>query len=129
MVGIPVTRYKTIAFVLSAVFCGTVGAIYASWVAYISPGDAFSILLTLEVPVMTLLGGTGTLIGPVLGSAAFLLTEEAVWSRFLDYHQAILGGIIVLLLFFLPGGLLGIRYRAAALALRAKVRLTPTPDS
>ena len=113
MVGIDVTRYKIYAFVLSAVFCGAVGAAYASWVAYISPGDSFSILLTLKVPVMVLLGGPGTVFGPVLGSAAFVLMEETIWAKFLDYHQAILGLVIVLLIFFLPGGLLRLLSRKA----------------
>ena len=107
MVGVDVTRYKTIAFTLSALFCGTVGAISASWVSYIAPGDAFSILLTLRVPVMVLLGGAGTLLGPVIGAGSFVILEQAVWSRFLDYNQAALGIVIVLLIFFLPGGLLG----------------------
>lgn len=106
MVGVDVTRYKTAAFTLSAVFCGATGAAYASWVAYISPTDSFSILLTLKVPVMVLLGGPGTVFGPVIGSAVFVLMEETIWARFLDYHQAILGVVIVLLIFFLPGGLL-----------------------
>lgn len=107
MVGIDVRRYKTAGFTLSALFCGTVGAISASWVAYISPGDAFSILVTLKVPVMVLLGGPGTLLGPVIGAASFTIIEQTVWSRFLDYNQAALGIVIVLLIFFLPGGLLG----------------------
>lgn len=111
MVGIAVNRYKTAAYTLSAVYCGTVGAIYASWVSYIAPTDAFSILVTLKVPVMTMLGGVGTIYGPIVGSAAFVLMEETIWARFLDYHQAILGVIIVLLIFFLPGGLLKIDYR------------------
>ena len=107
MVGVDVTRCKTAAFSLSALWCGTVGAISASWVAYISPGDAFSILLTLKVPVMVLLGGPGTLLGPVIGAASFTLIEQTVWSRFLDYNQAALGIVVVLLIFFLPGGLIG----------------------
>ncbi len=111
MVGINVDACKIAAFTLSAVFCGTVGAAYASWVAYIAPVDAFSILLTVKVPVMALLGGAGTVLGPVVGAAAFVLLEETVWARFLDWHQAILGVIIVLLIFFLPGGLLKLAYR------------------
>lgn len=107
MVGVDVTRYKTAGFTLSALFCGTVGAISASWVAYIAPTDAFSILLTLKVPVMVLLGGPGTVLGPVIGAASFVVIEQTVWSRFLDYNQAALGIVIVLLIFFLPGGLLG----------------------
>ena len=114
MVGVDVTRYKTAAFALSAVFCGAVGAAYASWVAYISPTDSFSILLTLKVPVMVLLGGPGTVFGPVIGSAVFVLMEETIWAKFLDYHQAILGVVIVLLIFFLPGGLLKLLSRRGA---------------
>lgn len=114
MVGVDVTRYKTAAFALSAVFCGAVGAAYASWVAYISPTDSFSILLTLKVPVMVLLGGPGTVFGPVIGSAVFVLMEETIWAKFLDFHQAILGVVIVLLIFFLPGGLLKLLSRRGA---------------
>jgi branched-chain amino acid transport system permease protein len=114
MVGVNVTRYKTAGFTLSALFCGTVGAISASWVSYIAPTDAFSILLTLKVPVMVLLGGPGTVLGPVIGASSFVLIEQTVWSRFLDYNQAALGIVIVLLIFFLPGGLLGrLRQRRA----------------
>jgi len=111
MVGISVNRYKTIAYTLSAVYCGSVGAIYASWVSYIAPSDAFGILLTLKVPVMTMLGGAGTIYGPIVGSALFVLMEETIWAKFLDYHQAILGIVIVLLIFFLPGGLLKLDYK------------------
>ena len=111
MVGVSVNRYKTIAYTLSAVYCGSVGAIYASWVSYIAPTDAFGILLTLKVPVMTMLGGVGTVYGPIIGSALFVLMEETIWAQFLDYHQAILGIVIVLLIFFLPGGLLKLDYK------------------
>jgi branched-chain amino acid transport system permease protein len=115
MVGIDTRRYKTAAFALSAVFCGAIGAAYASWVAYISPSDSFSILLTLKVPVMVLLGGPGTIFGPIVGSAAFVMMEETIWSKYLEYHQAVLGLVIVLLIFFLPGGLLRVfRRRASA---------------
>ena len=108
MVGVDVRRYKTAAFALSAVFCGAIGAAYASWVAYISPSDSFSILLTLKVPVMVLLGGPGTVFGPIVGSAAFVIMEETIWAKYLEFHQAVLGVVIVLLIFFLPGGLLRI---------------------
>jgi branched-chain amino acid transport system permease protein len=109
MVGIDVTSYKTAAFTLSAMFCGTVGAIYASWVAYIDPSDAFSTLLSLKVPVMTLLGGPGTVLGPVLGAWIFVVLEEMIWAQFLELNRAILGLVIVVLIFTLPGGLLGLQ--------------------
>jgi len=110
MVGVNVTATKIAGFVLSALFCGGIGAVYASWVAYIDPTDAFSILLTLKVPVMVLLGGPGTVFGPVLGAWAFVLTEEMIWAYWLEYNRAILGIVIVLLIFFLPGGLLKLRF-------------------
>jgi branched-chain amino acid transport system permease protein len=118
MVGINVTTYKIAAFSLSAVFCGTIGAIYASWIGYIAPVDAFSIITTLKVPVMVLLGGEGTVFGPVLGALVFVILEESVWAHFLEANQAILGLIIVFLIFFLPGGLLKIDYQK----LLAKIR-------
>jgi branched-chain amino acid transport system permease protein len=111
MVGVNVNVYKIAAFTLSAVFCGMTGAIYASWIAYIAPTDAFSILTTLKVPVMALLGGEGTIFGPILGALVFVVLEESIWARFLDANQAILGLTIVILIFFLPGGLLKINYR------------------
>jgi branched-chain amino acid transport system permease protein len=111
MVGINTTTYKIAAYTLSALFCGTIGAAYASWTGYIDPNESFSILLSIKVPVMCLLGGSGTIFGPVIGAAAFTLLEEYFWANFLDYNRAILGAVIVVLIFFLPGGLLHIPYR------------------
>jgi len=106
MLGVDVDRLKIVAFVLSAAFVGTAGAIYASWVSYIDPTDMFSILMTIKVPVMVLLGGAGTLFGPIVGVVAFQLLEEKIWSSFLEIHSGVLGLVIVLLVFLLPGGLL-----------------------
>lgn len=112
MLGINVMLYKNIAFILSSVFCGLIGAAYASWVAYIAPTDSFSILLTLKAAVMVLLGGAGTVFGPIVGSAALVIFEETIWSSFLSLHQGILGLVIVLLIFFLPNGLLRIDWKS-----------------
>ena len=114
MAGVNITLYKVIAYTLSALFCGTVGAAYASWTGYIDPTDSFSIIMTIKVPVMCLLGGPGTVLGPVIGTAAFTLLEEVFWANFLDYNRAILGVVIVILIFFLPGGLLALSYRDVA---------------
>lgn len=111
MVGVATTRYKIIAYALSAMFCGTVGAAYASWTGYIDPSDSFSIIMTVKVPVMCLLGGAGTVFGPIIGTAAFMMLEEVFWTNFLDYNRAILGAVIVVLIFYLPGGLLKVSYR------------------
>jgi len=125
MVGIDTTRYKVAAYVLSALFCGTVGAAYASWTGYIDPTDSFSILMSIKVPVMCLLGGAGTVLGPLVGAATFMMLEEILWANFLDYNRAILGAVTVLLILFLPGGLLRIDYRK--LAARFAGRRTEAP--
>jgi branched-chain amino acid transport system permease protein len=122
MVGVNNTLYKVIAYTLSALFCGPIGAAYASWTGYIDPTDSFSIIMTIKVPVMCLLGGPGTVLGPVVGTAAFMLLEEVFWANFLDYNRAILGAVIVLLIFFLPRGLLAIPYGKIAARLVALVR-------
>ncbi len=115
MVGINTTRYKVIAFTLSSLFVGGAGAIYASWVFYIEPPDVFSILLSVKPIVMVMLGGAGTIFGPVIGAFVFIVMEELVWRNFLSFHAAVLGVLIVALIFFLPNGILGvIRRRRAA---------------
>jgi branched-chain amino acid transport system permease protein len=116
MLGIDARLYKTAAFVLSAVFVGMAGAIYASWIHYIEPGDVFDILLAVKPLVMVLIGGLGTLFGPILGAAAFLLLEEVVWRNLLTIHAAVLGLLIVLLVLFLPGGIAAVRWPRKAAA-------------
>jgi branched-chain amino acid transport system permease protein len=117
MIGVNTTLYKTTAFMLSAVFVGAAGAIYASWVNYIEPPDVFDVLYSVKAIVMVLLGGAGSLFGPLIGAAVFLGLEELVWRNLLQIHTGILGLLIVLLVLFLPRGLLSLsrrRWRAAS---------------
>ena len=123
MVGIDTTRYKIAAFALSAMFCGTIGATYASWTNYIDPNDSFDIMMTLKVPVMALLGGAGTVLGPILGATTFVIMDELIWAQFLEFNRAILGLVIVILIFFLPRGLLNLPYRQLAARLGATRRV------
>ncbi len=104
MIGIDATRAKIIAFALSAAFPGAAGALYASWVGYIDPSDVFDILNSVKAPVMVLLGGVGTVAGPAIGALLYLVFEEIVWRSLLQFHAAVLGLIIVLLVLFLPSG-------------------------
>ncbi len=111
MTGINTTIYKTTAFTLSAVFTGGAGAFYASWVNYIDPEDVFEILISIKPIVMVLMGGAGTLVGPVIGAGLFLFLEELVWRNFLTFHVGMLGLMVVFLVIFLPTGLLSVDYR------------------
>ena len=60
---------------------------------------------------MVMLGGAGGVFGPLVGVAAFMAMEELIWSNFLELHHGVLGVIIVVLVFFLPGGLLKLNWR------------------
>jgi ABC-type branched-subunit amino acid transport system permease subunit len=63
--------------------------------------------MTIEVPVMVMLGGMGTVFGPIIGAFFYVVLKEFVWANFIDWHSGILGLIIVLLIYFAPGGVLG----------------------
>ncbi len=104
--GIDTTRRKTQAFILSAVFPAMAGGIYILNVAFIDPKTAFDIGMTLNTIMMTVFGGLGTVLGPVIGPVVFMLLSETLWARFPFIHKAILGAIIVLLVIFLPRGIL-----------------------
>lgn len=108
ILGVNAYAYKTAAFMLSAIYVGVAGAVYASWVNYIEPPDVFDVLLSVKPLVMVLLGGLGTIFGPVIGAIVLLAFEELVWRNFLTIHSAALGIIIVLLVLFLPNGVLSI---------------------
>ena len=111
MLGVNTTRYKVAAFMLSGVFVGVAGAIYASWVHYIEPPDVFDVLYSVKAIVMVLLGGAGSVFGPLVGAALFLSLEELVWRNYLQVHTGVLGLLIVLLVMFLPRGLMSLRFR------------------
>jgi branched-chain amino acid transport system permease protein len=105
IVGIDTTRYKIIAFTISGALAAAAGAIYASWTGYIEPSDVYDVLFSIKPIIMALLGGMGTVIGPVIGAVAFLVLDEVVWRNFLQLHTGVLGFLIVVLILFLPSGL------------------------
>jgi len=103
--GIDTTRYKVVAFALSALLTGLAGGIYAYWLTYIDPTNVFDVVISVTMLVMVLLGGTGTFWGPAVGAAILMGMTEFLWSRFLELHAAFLGAIIILVVLFLPDGL------------------------
>lgn len=109
MLGVNTTLYKVAAFMLSGAFAGAAGAIYASWVHYIEPPDVFDVLYSIKAIVMVLLGGAGSVFGPLVGAAIFLSLEELVWRNYLQVHTGVLGLMIVLLVLFLPKGVFSLR--------------------
>lgn len=119
VIGIDTRRAKVAAFAISSLFIGSVGAIYASWVTYIDPTDVYDVSLSVKPIIMALLGGVGTIAGPVVGAFAFLALEELIWRNSLEFHAGILGLLVVALVLFLPGGLRELRGRGIWLWLKA----------
>lgn len=104
-VGIPCTRYKSIAFVFSAVWPGIMGAAYAPFLVYISSDNVFNISITLNMILITIFGGIGTLIGPIIGGLLLSAIDRLAWANFLQYHALIYGLIIVAVISFRPAGI------------------------
>jgi len=104
VLGVDCTRYKTIAFALSALFPALAGGIYAIWFSYIDPVTVFGLNFSVTMVIMTLLGGIGTLWGPVVGGVLLSVVGEVLWGKFLELHSAFLGAVLVLVVIFLPRG-------------------------
>ncbi len=104
-IGINAPIYKTTAWMISAVFTAFAGGIYAYWMTFIDPSGVFDIMIGVKSFVMMLLGGGGTVLGPIIGASILELVSEFVWSNFLFLHMMILGIIIVITVMFMPRGI------------------------
>ena len=125
MSGIRTTYYKVVAWAISAFFTGLVGGIYAYWFTFIEPANVFDIMIAVKAFVMMLLGGGGTVLGPILGATVLELVSELVWGEFLTLHMLIFGGIIILVILFMPSGMMEVfrkRYSLSALLVNLKER-------
>jgi len=106
MLGIPTTRFKVAAYALSAVFAAFAGGIVAYQNIHVAPNDFFKIEYTLQMIIACVIGGAGTVWGPVVGASIYQLLSTFVWSHFLELHPTVLGAIIILFVVFLPRGLM-----------------------
>jgi branched-chain amino acid transport system permease protein len=103
--GIHVTRYKIYAFVVSAFFAGITGAFYAHYILILTPTSSFSAWMMVDIVAITLIGGLGTLSGPI--AAAFILTIGLELLRtFGDYRFIVYGLLLVIIILFVPDGLI-----------------------
>jgi branched-chain amino acid transport system permease protein len=106
-VGIDTTKCKILAFMLSAFFAGVAGGIDAWFTTYIEPYGAFGIPKTTEMIAMCMFGGAGTIAGPILGSAILFLVGDFLWARLPYLHMIIFSVIILVVVLFMPQGLMG----------------------
>jgi branched-chain amino acid transport system permease protein len=105
-IGFPVYRYKLVCFVIAGTLCGLAGALLANHTDFVSPSMMYW-TRSGDLIVMVVLGGMGSLFGPLIGAVALLVLEEAL-SRVTEYWQIILGPLLLLVVLFARGGIDGL---------------------
>jgi branched-chain amino acid transport system permease protein len=106
--GINAPKYKAWAFSFSTLLMGLAGAIDLQFIGYIYPEAAFFIDVNVDVIAMTMLGGIGTIFGPVIGSVILFIIADFVWARWPFSHLIVLGLVICILVMFMRRGILGL---------------------
>lgn len=106
--GIDATRVKLGVFILSATFMAVTGAVMAPRWTYIDPAIAFNPTISFQVVIMALLGGAGSLFGPVLGVIPLVLLFEVLTATLPNHFSIVLGIVFVLIVMVLPNGVIGL---------------------
>ena len=111
--GIRTTRIKIGAFVVSAIAPAAVGSLYAAYLGFIDPPTAFAPNLELTTIAVVLLGGMGTVLGPLVGAIVLSVVNELLWASYPQLYLAIIGVIILGTVLFAPRGLVGVAMKRA----------------
>lgn len=102
-IGVPVRRYRLIAFTISGAFSGLAGALYAPFLRAVTPSLAFW-TRSIDPVLMSLLGGMHTFMGPAVGAVIFITIKEALSSLIAEQWMFYLGILLIVLVIFVPGG-------------------------
>lgn len=105
--GVNTTAVKLQAYMTSALFLGILGGIEAYWITYITPADVFNVHKTVDMVIMTLLGGMGTFLGPVVGALVMKILYEILGTTFVEYYLIMVGGIVIVIILIMPSGIVG----------------------
>jgi len=115
--GIDLTKYKLIAMIISAALTAMAGTFYAQYVLFIDPHTVLPLMLSVQMCLIPVLGGTGTIAGPLIGSAILIpmaeYTRVQLAGKVSGLHLLIYGFLIMVIAVFQPAGLMGLveRYR------------------
>ena len=105
-IGYHANRYRLVCFIISGMICGLAGALLANNTDFVSPAGMYW-TRSGELMVMVVFGGMGSLFGPVIGTIVFLVLEE-VLSQFTEYWALIMGPLLLLIVLFARGGIMGL---------------------
>lgn len=118
VLGVDTVRAKVTAFAISAAIPGLLGAAYAWYLSYIDPQAVFRGHMTLSMIIMTMLGGAGTVWGPVIGGISLSMLTEALWARYPELYLAVFGTLIAAVAMLMPRGLIDLARRRGWIAPR-----------
>jgi len=121
VMGINTPLYKTIAFALSGAFTGLAGGVYAYWITFIDPDGVFKVTTTVQLIIMAAFGGTGTVLGPLLGTVVLASISEWLSTHLVALAELAYGLVIILVVLFMPKGLSDL-FRQRPFSLRYFVR-------
>jgi len=103
--GINTPLYKTIAFAMSGGFAGLVGGVFAYWITFIDPDGVFKVITTIQMIIMAVFGGMGTVVGPLLGALVLTSVSELLSTQLVSLAELFNGLIVILVVLFMPKGL------------------------
>jgi len=127
VLGVPTYRYKLVAFALSCFIAGSIGGIHAMFVTYVTVAETFSVGLAVDAIMMAALGGTRVWYGPALGAVIVTtLTQSFTGGESAVLNRALIGGILIAVIVFLPNGVAGGFPRRARRAAIASADAAPT---
>jgi branched-chain amino acid transport system permease protein len=113
-IGFPTYRYRLVCFVIAGTLCGLAGALIANNTDFVSPSMMYW-TRSGDLIIMVVLGGMGSVIGPLIGAVALLVLEEFL-SGITEYWQIILGPLLLLVVLFARGGIDGLLSKIRAKA-------------
>jgi branched-chain amino acid transport system permease protein len=113
--GVHAFRHKFLVLLLSALFPGLAGAMTVWFWSYTEPDQAFNLIVSFNMVIMSFFGGVGTVAGPLVGASAMGVVSELLSTRFPFLHGTLFGLLVILIIIFWPGGVLQVagRFRAA----------------
>ena len=117
-VGVSATFYQDLIFVLSGTVVGLTGGVYASLYAFIEPRDMFGFDRSIAFVLMSVIGGLGTVFGPILGAVVFVVLREFLLASYPDLYLGLYGLLLIFIILFEPLGLTGLFLRVGRLVRR-----------
>ena len=118
--GVSAVGHKLFALAVSTALAGLAGGAFAYYHVSYYPQHTFSPVWTFDAVLMSFVGGVGTVHGPVLGALFYVILKEVLALRWVEFHLIVFGVLFILVVLFLPGGLVEAWNRARRLIARPR---------